>query len=96
MVRLNQQIAFSDEVLAQEGARSPTLQFLSTAPGVGPVVSAAFVATLDEAQRFNGAHHGGGRGRERPGALRGDVAVRDVGGRWRGANPRRGGGGHKA
>jgi hypothetical protein len=39
-VHLNQQIAFSR-----------TLQRLSTAPGVGPVV-----ATLDAAQRFNGAH----------------------------------------
>ncbi len=56
MVHLNQHIAFSDKVLAQEVARSPTLQLLSTAPGVGPVVSTAFVATLDEAQRFNGAH----------------------------------------
>ena len=38
------------------GRGQSTPKLLSTAPGVGPVVSTAFVATLDEAQRFNGAH----------------------------------------
>ena len=29
---------------------------LTTAPGVGPLIATAFVATLDEAGRFGGAH----------------------------------------
>ena len=32
------------------------VQRLTTAPGVGPLIATAFVATLDEAGRFGGAH----------------------------------------
>ena len=37
-------------------ASNPVVQRLTTAPGVGPVIATAFVATLDEAGRFGGAH----------------------------------------
>jgi hypothetical protein len=43
------------------------VQRLRTVPGVGPVTAAAFVATIDDAQRFHRAHGGTG---EAPG-LRG-------------------------
>ena len=37
-------------------ATNPVVQRLTTAPGVGPLIAPAFVATLDEAGRFGGAH----------------------------------------
>jgi transposase len=33
------------------------VQRLSTAPGVGPLTALSFVATLDEVERFDNAHH---------------------------------------
>ena len=42
--------------LVATAAANPVVQRLTTAPGVGPVIATAFVATLDEAARFGGAH----------------------------------------
>ena len=56
MLQLNQQIFFLDEVLARGAQQHEAVARLCTAPGVGPVVATAFVATLDKPERFRGAH----------------------------------------
>ena len=38
-------------------ARDERVHRLRTVPSVGPVTAAAFVATIDDAQRFSDAHH---------------------------------------
>ena len=53
---LTEQLATADAQLAATAATNPVVQRLTTAPGVGPVIATAFVATLDEAGRFGGAH----------------------------------------
>ena len=53
---LTAQLAAADAQLAATVAANPVVQRLTTAPGVGPVTATAFVATLDEAGRFGGAH----------------------------------------
>ena len=53
---LTEQLAAADAQLAETAAANPVVQRLTTAPGVGPVIATAFVATLDEAGRFGGAH----------------------------------------
>ena len=53
---LTEQLATADAQLAATAAANPVVQRLTTAPGVGPVIATAFVATLDEAGRFGGAH----------------------------------------
>ncbi len=50
------QLADADAQLEATVASNPVVQRLTTAPGVGPVIATAFVATLDEAKRFGGAH----------------------------------------
>ena len=50
------QLAEADAQLEATVASNPVVQRLTTAPGVGPVIATAFVATLDEAGRFGGAH----------------------------------------
>ena len=42
--------------LGETAAANPVVRRLATAPGVGPLIATAFVATLDEAGRFAGAH----------------------------------------
>jgi transposase len=52
----NQQLAAVDQALLQVVGRDPVVQRLDTAPGVGVVTAVAFVATLDQVERFEGAH----------------------------------------
>ena len=54
--QLTEQLAEIDAELVANAAANPVVQRLTTAPGVGPVIATAFVATLDEAERFGGAH----------------------------------------
>ena len=54
--QLTAQLAEADAQLEATVASNPVVQRLTTAPGVGPVIATAFVATLDEAGRFGGAH----------------------------------------
>lgn len=52
---LNREIAAADDRIAALVAQDPVMQRLMTAPGVGPVTAAAFVATLDTISRFRHA-----------------------------------------
>ncbi len=56
MQPLNRQLAYSDEVIEHLAAQNARVQRLRTVPSIGPVTAAAFVATLDDAQRFHHAH----------------------------------------
>ena len=53
---LTEQLALVDAALGETAAANPVVRRLATAPGVGPLIATAFVATLDEAGRFAGAH----------------------------------------
>ncbi len=53
---LNEQIAEADNELRQIAAQDARCRNLMTVPGVGPVTSLRFVATIDEVSRFRGAH----------------------------------------
>jgi transposase len=60
---LREQLSVLDRHLRKTANHHPVAKNLMTAPGVGPVVSVAFVATIDEPQRFAksravGAHLG--------------------------------------
>jgi transposase len=46
----------SERELTQAAKEHPTCRLLMTAPGVGPIVSARFVAAVDEPTRFPDAH----------------------------------------
>ena len=52
----NQQLAYSDEVIEAVTRPDARVQRLRTVPSVGPITAAAFVATIDDAQRFRRAH----------------------------------------
>ena len=52
----NRQVAELDRVLLEIPGQDPVVQRLRTAPGVGPVTAAAYVATLDRVDRFDRAH----------------------------------------
>ncbi len=54
--QLTAQLAVADAQVIETAAANPVVQRLTTAPGVGPLIATAFVATLDEAGRFGGAH----------------------------------------
>ncbi len=54
--QLTEQLAVADAEVVETAAANPVVQRLTTAPGVGPLIATAFVATLDEAGRFSGAH----------------------------------------
>ena len=56
MLHLNRQIGFSDEIIAQIATGDERVQRLTTVPGVGRLTAASFVATLDQAERFQSAH----------------------------------------
>jgi transposase len=56
MRQISQQVAYSDEVIEGMTATDERVQRLRTVPHVGPVIAAAFIATLDDAHRFRGAH----------------------------------------
>ena len=54
--QLTEHLAVADAAVVATAAANPVVQRLTTAPGVGPLIATAFVATLDEAGRFGGAH----------------------------------------
>src|SRR5262245_40972119 len=56
MQHVNQQLACSDERIEPITGRDPRVGRLRTAPNVGPVTAAAFVAAIDDVTRFRGAH----------------------------------------
>jgi transposase len=53
---LDGEIRQADATVAQIAGQDPVVTRLMTAPGIGPVTAAAFVATLDRADRFAGPH----------------------------------------
>ena len=53
---LANEIRDADRAVEQIAVGDPVVTRLMTAPGIGPVTAAAFVATLDRADRFAGAH----------------------------------------
>src|SRR5207247_3722632 len=56
MPHLNTQLTYSDAVIERVTAHDERVQRLRTVPSVGPVTAAAFVATIDDVQRFRHAH----------------------------------------
>jgi transposase len=56
MRHLNRQLVYSDETIERVAAHDERVQRLRTVPSVGPVTAAAFVATIDDVQRFHHAH----------------------------------------
>ena len=79
---LNPQIALVDAALERLCAEEPVITRLTTVPGVGLIVAAAFVSVVDEATRFRDAHQlasylglvplensSGGRDKRRLGAI---------------------------
>src|SRR5206468_1839658 len=56
MENLNEEIRAADDRLAKRAKTDAVVRGLCTAPGVGVVTAIAFRATLDEAERFRGAH----------------------------------------
>ncbi|MGH7646035.1 MAG: IS110 family transposase [Gemmatimonadales bacterium] len=52
----DRQLAYADERIAAFTATDPRVRRLRSVPCVGPVTAAAFVAALDDAQRFRRAH----------------------------------------
>jgi transposase len=53
---INKEIAALDAELERLVAADEVAQHLTTVPGVGPVTATAFVATVDDVTRFQGAH----------------------------------------
>jgi transposase len=53
---LNQQIGVLDERMGELVRTDARVQRLMTMPEIGPVTAVAYVATLDDAGRFHGAH----------------------------------------
>jgi transposase len=53
---IDTQLVPTEEKLAELCAEEPVTKVLTTAPGVGTVVAAAFISVVDEAQRFRHAH----------------------------------------
>jgi transposase len=56
MRQVNQQLAYSDDRIAQVARVDTRVERLQSVPSVGPVTAAAFVAALDDAGRFTRAH----------------------------------------
>lgn len=56
MDTLNRELADVDRTLVEVVGDNPVVQRLCTAPGIGPVTAVAFVSTLDDIERFEGAH----------------------------------------
>jgi transposase len=57
MGQLNRQLTYSDERIEHLAVQDPRVPRLRSVPGVGPVTAAAFIAAIDDAQRFHHAHH---------------------------------------
>ena len=56
MRSVNLRLKQADEGIRKIVRQDPVVRRLCTAPGVGPVTATSFVATLDSAERFKGAH----------------------------------------
>jgi transposase len=56
MQRVALELARTNRRLEELAKGEPVIEQLTTAPGVGLVVAAAFVSVVDEARRFDGAH----------------------------------------
>jgi transposase len=56
LVSLNRQIKAATTGIAGIARKDQTVQRLCTVTGVGPITAASFVATVDRADRFRGAH----------------------------------------
>jgi transposase len=56
LTHLNAEIHKANDALRRHVRQNLTVERLCTAPGVGPVTATSFVATLDRADRFRGAH----------------------------------------
>jgi transposase len=56
MAAVDQEIIHLDHALADIVGEDPVVRRLCTAPGIGPVTAIAFVSTLDDVERFEGAH----------------------------------------
>lgn len=56
MEAVNHEMVVVDRAIADIVREDPVVQRLCTAPGIGPVTAVAFVATLDQVQRFAGAN----------------------------------------
>ncbi len=56
MDEVNRQLAVVDRGLLEVAGRDAVVQRLDTVPGVGPVTAIAYVATLDQVERFAGPH----------------------------------------
>jgi transposase len=56
MRQVNQQLAYSDDRIAQVARVDTRVERVQSVPSVGPVTAAAFVAALDDAGRFTRAH----------------------------------------
>ena len=56
LTTLDAEIRQADAAIEQIAVHDPVVARLISAPGIGPVTAAAFVATLDRADRFAGAH----------------------------------------
>jgi transposase len=53
---LHQQVEAVDRALAELVKSDRRVRRLQTVPGVGPIIAATFVATVDRAERFSGPH----------------------------------------
>ena len=56
MLPVTRQLAYSDQAIEHLAAHDPRVQRLRTVPSIGPVTAAAFLATIDDPQRFHHAH----------------------------------------
>ena len=56
MRHLNRQLAYSDATIEHLAVQDPRVPRLRSVPSVGPVTAAAFLAAIDDAQRFRHAH----------------------------------------
>jgi transposase len=54
---LNPELERVDAKLAELCETEPIVKLLMTAPGIGPIVAAAFVSVVDDAKRFRSSHH---------------------------------------
>ena len=54
--RRDQQLAYSDAMIEHLTVQDPRVPRLRSVPCVGPVTAAAFLAAIDDAQRFRHAH----------------------------------------
>jgi transposase len=53
---LNAQLAYSDATIEHLAVQDPRVLRLRSVPSIGPVTAAAFLAAIDDAQRFHHAH----------------------------------------